>query len=162
MTLRPHIDMTVSKSKSRMSQLYCLCQFLDVDSLIITYLQSFHPLLFGVWSFIVLQSSELLSLKIGFSSTSCWRNVLHHFLFIIRPSPGCCFLPYIICLMVRVEEFFSPFVHILPPTVLKNLLICLLPRILLGITVWLFLDFSSLWTDFLRSWSVSAIQAWDP
>ena len=55
---------------------------------------------------------------------------------------------FVNCLMVRVEEFFSSFVHISPPTVLEDLLICPLPTIPLGITVWLFLNLSSLWIDF--------------
>ena len=77
--------------------------------------------------------------------------VLHHFLFIILPSSGCCFsllALFVNYLMVRVKKFFSPFVHILLPTVLEDLLVCPLPMILLGITIWLFLDLSSHWTDF--------------
>jgi len=45
MTWKPHIDMIVSKSKSRMSQLYRLCQFLDVGGLSLMYKAFIHPCL---------------------------------------------------------------------------------------------------------------------
>jgi len=61
MTWKPHIDMIVSKSKSRMSQLYRLCQFLDVDGLSLMYKALINSSVL-VWSMVIYCSTEQLIL----------------------------------------------------------------------------------------------------